>query len=818
MAQLDDYHEQSHAVQKTLNPVWNHHFQIPIDPSMPSSTLKLVCWDKDRYGKDYMGEIEITLEELLSEDREKAQWFPLVSSRNSKISGEVELSFGLHDPLSPNATFSDLVKEWTSMLTDTSELGSDADNDDSEIDISADATPQQKARKRRLRRRRKLQKPYEFTQNKVSGVAGIVYFEVMSCSDLPPERNVTRTSFDMDPFVIISFGKKTLRTKSLRHTLNPVFNEKMIFQVLMFEQAYTISLRVVDKDKFSSNDFVAEAVLDVKELIDTGPTANSETGLYDLPDPESNLQLTKSKQSTLSKSNTSERLHRAASSNSLSQEQPQKVTKTETSVASSLNGEDAQSSEGSTMVPQLSESIDYDLKSFTLPLNMAKKERWEEKHNPQIKIKARFVPYPALRQQFWRCMFRQYDSDDTGRISRVEMTTMLDTLGSTLTDASIDELFERYNLGTDAKSKDEYEMTIDQAIVCLEEELRKIDATIPAGGEKTPSDDEEDSEVTGDAHSLSESSESNNFKPPTVSFKGTEIAKDEMLHDEGRREHVIAIKECPLCHQPRLNKRSDTDIITHLATCASQDWRSVDRIVMGDFVTSSQAQRKWYSKVISKVGYGGYRLGANSANILVQDRLTGQIQEERMSIYVRLGIRLFYKGLKSGEMEKKRMRRLLYSLSVKQGRKYDAPPSARDIKSFIAFHKLNMAEVKLPIEQFQTFNQFFYRELKPDARPCTAPDNQWIAVSPADCRCVLFDRVDKATEIWVKGRDFSVARLLGSAYPEDAAKFENGSIGIFRLAPQDYHRFHCPVEGVLQEPKTIDGQYYTVNPMAVRSS
>lgn len=47
-------------------------------------------------------------------------------------------------------------------------------------------------------------------------------------------------------------------------------------------------------------------------------------------------------------------------------------------------------------------------------------------------------------------------------------------------------------------------------------------------------------------------------------------------------------------------------------------------------------------------------MGANSANILVQDRLTGQIQEERMSVYVRLGIRLLYKGLRSTTMEKQK--------------------------------------------------------------------------------------------------------------------------------------------------------------------
>ena len=54
------------------------------------------------------------------------------------------------------------------------------------------------------------------------------------------------------------------------------------------------------------------------------------------------------------------------------------------------------------------------------------------------------------------------------------------------------------------------------------------------------------------------------------------------------------------------------DIVTHLAVCASQDWNKVDRIVVGNFVTASQAQRKWYTKVISKVSSGDYKLGAVS--------------------------------------------------------------------------------------------------------------------------------------------------------------------------------------------------------------
>lgn len=144
--------------------------------------------------------------------------------------------------------------------------------------------------------------------------------------------------------------------------------------------------------------------------------------------------------------------------------------------------------------------------------------------------------------------------------------------------------------------------------------------------------------------------------------------------------------------------------------------------------------------------------------------------------------------------------------------------SAREIQGFIDFHQLDMSEVLLPNEEFKNFNEFFYRALKPGARPCSAPDNPRIIVSPADCRSVVFDKMTDATRIWVKGREFSIARLLGNAYPEDAKRYVNGALGIFRLAPQDYHRFHIPVDGILDKPKLIDGEYYTVNPMAIRSA
>jgi len=164
------------------------------------------------------------------------------------------------------------------------------------------------------------------------------------------------------------------------------------------------------------------------------------------------------------------------------------------------------------------------------------------------------------------------------------------------------------------------------------------------------------------------------------------------------------------------------------------------------------------------------------------------------------------------------VRKLLKHMSIKQGRKYDDPDSAAEIRSFINFHQLDMSEVLLPIESFRTFNEFFYRKLKPTARPCYAPERPEIITSPADCRSVVFNKIEDAQTIWVKGREFSVERLLGKAYPEDTKRYKGGSLGIFRLAPQDYHRFHVPVDGIMDEPKVIDGEYYTVNPMAIRSA
>jgi phosphatidylserine decarboxylase len=446
---------------------------------------------------------------------------------------------------------------------------------------------------------------------------------------------------------------------------------------------------------------------------------------------------------------------------------------------------------------------------------------------------------------------------------------MLDSLGSTLTRSTVDSFFTR-----NGKKPHADDLTLAEAIQCLETELgrpnsekRRVDTddSPPGTGapvtpllQYDPSDAEsppafEKLDFSGQKMRPAESAHHNAEKPaapagfatesnevplidvangtgtgsPTVTLSGrmersasgtsSDAEESGGSNADDSFERVINVKNCPLCHRPRLNAKAEVDIVTHLAVCASQDWEKVDRIVVGNYVTASQAQRKWYTRIISKVSSGDYRLGANSANIIVQNRMTGQLEEEKMQVYVRLGIRLLYKGAKS-RMEGARARKLLKSLSIKQGIKYDSPESVRDIPTFIEFHNLPVDEILDPLDSFKTFNEFFYRKLKPSARPVESPDDPYRLVSGADCRLMSFESVNEATRLWIKGREFTVARLLGDAYRAEAERYTGGALAIFRLAPQDYHRFHSPVNGTIGPITSISGEYYTVNPQAIRTA
>ncbi|MDA1274782.1 MAG: archaetidylserine decarboxylase [Verrucomicrobia bacterium] len=148
------------------------------------------------------------------------------------------------------------------------------------------------------------------------------------------------------------------------------------------------------------------------------------------------------------------------------------------------------------------------------------------------------------------------------------------------------------------------------------------------------------------------------------------------------------------------------------------------------------------------------------------------------------------------------------------GRRMDHPASRARIKPFIEQYQLDVSEFADAPDSFGTFNEFFFRKLKPEARPIAAGDD--LAVFPADGRHLGFQNVATMDGIFVKGQSFDLADLLGDATL--ASDYQEGSMILSRLCPVDYHRFHFPVSGKASAARMINGPLYSVNPVALKQN
>jgi phosphatidylserine decarboxylase len=128
------------------------------------------------------------------------------------------------------------------------------------------------------------------------------------------------------------------------------------------------------------------------------------------------------------------------------------------------------------------------------------------------------------------------------------------------------------------------------------------------------------------------------------------------------------------------------------------------------------------------------------------------------------------------------------------------------IRNFARVYDINLSEAeRQSLRDYESFNDFFTRALKPDARPL--PADPLAVVSPADGAVSQAGIIERGRMLQAKGHTYSLESLLGEAAPA----FDGGSFATIYLAPGDYHRVHAPVRGRLIKTRAIPGALYSVN-------
>jgi phosphatidylserine decarboxylase len=193
---------------------------------------------------------------------------------------------------------------------------------------------------------------------------------------------------------------------------------------------------------------------------------------------------------------------------------------------------------------------------------------------------------------------------------------------------------------------------------------------------------------------------------------------------------------------------------------------------------------------------------------ILYNRQTGHTEQE--DTYKFKGLQFLYqhpvgKVLTRGFLSQRYMS-AIYGAHMKSRR------SKSFIKSFVEHYKINISEIKRPLESFRSFNDFFIRELVSEARPIDT--NPKHLISPADSRLLVFD-LSAAITIPVKGYWYSLLQLVKDKHI--VRKYADGWCFVYRLAPPDYHRFCFIDKGHQEKVKRLRGVLNSVHPIALKS-
>lgn len=134
------------------------------------------------------------------------------------------------------------------------------------------------------------------------------------------------------------------------------------------------------------------------------------------------------------------------------------------------------------------------------------------------------------------------------------------------------------------------------------------------------------------------------------------------------------------------------------------------------------------------------------------------------------------------------------------------------INCFIRIYDVNMAEAQYDTaDDYETFNNFFTRYLKPEARPIA----DTTIISPVDGYLAQFGRIEDGQIIQAKGRQYSLEALLAGDV-NACETLKKGAFATLYLSPKDYHRVHMPIEGTLLQTTYVPGKLFSVQPATTR--
>lgn len=131
------------------------------------------------------------------------------------------------------------------------------------------------------------------------------------------------------------------------------------------------------------------------------------------------------------------------------------------------------------------------------------------------------------------------------------------------------------------------------------------------------------------------------------------------------------------------------------------------------------------------------------------------------------------------------------------------------IKTIVKLYNVQVDEAaETNLDAYPSFNAFFTRSLKPEARPLSQQAKGLLC--PADGAISQIGTIDAGRILQAKGKTYTVVELLGGDEVR-ALAFKNGKFATVYLSPRDYHRLHMPLKGKLKQMIHVPGRLFSVN-------